>query len=237
MATALAATIGTGNIIGVATAIALGGPGAVLWCWFTGVFGIATKYAESLLSVKYRMKNERGQMVGGPMYVLEKGLKMKWLGVLFAIFTVFATFGIGSTVQVNSIALLANETFGLPFHVTGLNDKDFYDNYVADLIYEMNLKHDKVRLEIMHPHNVILETWTQLGLIGVILLLACWILPFTMKLGREQFYLNLCVFAFLLQAQFESMGNNLQPMYFCLIVLLFHSHVLGRRAERISLHH
>jgi len=120
LATALAATIGTGNIIGVATAIALGGPGAVLWCWFTGVFGIATKYAESLLSVKYRMKNERGQMVGGPMYVLEKGLKMKWLGVLFAIFTVFATFGIGSTVQVNSIALLANETFGLPFHVTGI---------------------------------------------------------------------------------------------------------------------
>lgn len=118
----------------------------------------------------------------------------------------------------------------------GLNDKDFYDNYVADLMYEMNMKHDKVRLEIMHPHNAILETWTQFGLIGVILLLACWILPFTMKLGREQLYLNLCVLAFVLQAQFESMGNNLQPMYLCLIVFLFHSHALGKRAKRFYSH-
>ena len=89
LATALAATIGTGNIIGVATAIALGGPGAVLWCWLTGVFGISTKYAEGLLAVKYRVKTRRGRMLGGPMYALEKGLGWKWLAILFAIFSIF----------------------------------------------------------------------------------------------------------------------------------------------------
>ena len=86
LATALAATIGTGNIIGVATAISLGGPGAVLWCWLTGVFGISTKYAEGLLSIKYRVKTSDGKMLGGPMYALERGLGWKWLAVLFAIF-------------------------------------------------------------------------------------------------------------------------------------------------------
>ena len=80
LATALASTIGTGNIIGVGTAIALGGPGAVLWCWLTGVFGIATKYAESLIAVKYRVKTADGRMQGGAMYALERGLNMKWLG-------------------------------------------------------------------------------------------------------------------------------------------------------------
>ena len=85
LATALAATIGTGNIIGVATAIALGGPGAGLWCWLTGVFGISTKYAEGLLAVKYRVKTKRGKMLGGPMYALEKGLGWKWLAILFAV--------------------------------------------------------------------------------------------------------------------------------------------------------
>ena len=99
LATALAATIGTGNIIGVATAIALGGPGAVLWCGLTGVFGIATKYAEGLLAIKYRVKTESGKMLGGPMYALEKGLGWKWLAVLFALFTAIASFGIGNTVQ------------------------------------------------------------------------------------------------------------------------------------------
>ena len=84
LTTALAATIGTGNIYGVAGAVLLGGPGAVLWMWLTGVFGIATKYAEALLAVKYRVKNERGEMAGGPMYVLEHALGMRWLGVLFA---------------------------------------------------------------------------------------------------------------------------------------------------------
>ena len=87
LATALAATIGTGNIVGVATAVALGGPGAVLWCWLTGIFGMATKYAEGLLAVKYRVKDENGHTYGGPMYALERGLNMKWLAILFAVFT------------------------------------------------------------------------------------------------------------------------------------------------------
>ncbi len=120
LATALAATIGTGNIVGVATAVALGGPGAVLWCWLTGIFGMSTKYAEGLLAVKYRVRGADGKMYGGPMYALERGLKMKWLGILFAIFTALASFGIGCTVQANSIALLANETFGVPSWVIGL---------------------------------------------------------------------------------------------------------------------
>ncbi len=104
LATSLAATIGTGNIIGVATAVSLGGPGAVLWCWLTGVFGIATKYGEGLLAVKYRVKTSDGTMLGGPMYALERGLKMKWLAVLFCIFTAIAAFGIGNGVQANAIS-------------------------------------------------------------------------------------------------------------------------------------
>ena len=114
LATALAATIGTGNIVGVATAIALGGPGAVFWCWITGVFGIATKYAESLLAVQYRVKTHDGHMVGGPMYTLHRGLGLKWLAVLFALFAVFASFGIGNMVQCNAITLLCSQTFGVP---------------------------------------------------------------------------------------------------------------------------
>ena len=120
LATALAATIGTGNIVGVATAVALGGPGAVLWCWLTGIFGIATKYAEGLLAVKYRVRDENGRTFGGPMYALERGLNMKWLALLFAVFTALASFGIGCTVQANSIALLASETFGVPTWAVGL---------------------------------------------------------------------------------------------------------------------
>lgn len=119
LATALAATIGTGNIIGVATAIALGGPGAVLWCWLTGVFGIATKYAEGLLAIKYREKKPDGKVIGGPMYALEKGLGWKWAAVLFAVFTAIASFGIGNTVQANAIATLANETYGISPYITG----------------------------------------------------------------------------------------------------------------------
>ena len=120
LATALAATIGTGNIVGVATAVALGGPGAVLWCWLTGIFGMATKYAEGLLAVKYRVHDEKGHTYGGPMYALERGLGMKWLAILFATFTALASFGIGCTVQANSIALLASETFGIPTWIVGL---------------------------------------------------------------------------------------------------------------------
>jgi alanine or glycine:cation symporter, AGCS family len=120
LATALAATIGTGNIIGVATAVALGGPGAVLWCWLTGVFGIATKYAEGLLAIKYRVKSADGRMLGGPMYALERGLGCKWLGVLFAIFTSIAAFGIGSTVQANAISTLAADGYGVSPWVSGV---------------------------------------------------------------------------------------------------------------------
>ena len=120
LATALAATIGTGNIIGVATAVALGGPGAVLWCWLTGVFGIATKYAEGLLAIKYRVKTDDGRMLGGPMYALERGLGWKWLAIVFAVFTACASFGIGNTVQANAIAMLANESYGISPYFTGL---------------------------------------------------------------------------------------------------------------------
>ena len=120
LATALAATIGTGNIVGVATAVALGGPGAVLWCWLTGIFGMSTKYAEGLLAVKYRVRGADGRMYGGPMYALERGLGLRWLALLFAVFTALASFGIGCTVQANSIALLAHETFGIPTWMVGL---------------------------------------------------------------------------------------------------------------------
>jgi AGCS family alanine or glycine:cation symporter len=120
LTTALAATIGTGNIVGVATAVVAGGPGAVLWMWLTGVFGIATKYSEALLSVKYRVKNEKGQMSGGPMYVLERGMKSRPLAILFALFTAIAAFGIGNMVQANSIAMLAEETFGISPWISGV---------------------------------------------------------------------------------------------------------------------
>ncbi|HNT97524.1 MAG TPA: sodium:alanine symporter family protein [Elusimicrobiales bacterium] len=119
LTTALAATIGTGNIVGVATAVAAGGPGAVLWMWLTGVFGIATKYAEALLSVKYRVIAPDGEVSGGPMYVLERGLGARWLGLLFALFTALAAFGIGNMVQANSISDMMTESFGLPAWVTG----------------------------------------------------------------------------------------------------------------------
>ena len=104
LTTALASTIGTGNIIGVGTAIFLGGPGAVFWCWLAGVFGIATKYAESLIAVKYRVRTPDGRMQGGAMYALERGLNLKWLGVLFAALAALASFGIGCGTQINAIA-------------------------------------------------------------------------------------------------------------------------------------
>ena len=113
LSTALAATIGTGNIIGVATALSLGGPGAILWMWLTGVFGISTKYAEALLAVKYRQRTCAGTMLGGPMFALEYGLKQKWLAVLFCVFTALAAFGIGNMVQANSAAHLLKDTFGI----------------------------------------------------------------------------------------------------------------------------
>ena len=120
LATALAATVGTGNIIGVATAIALGGPGAVLWCWVTGVFGISTKYAEGLLAIKYRKKNADGTFSGGPMFALEYGLGWKWLAVLFALFTAITSLGTGSTVQANAIAAMTKETYNVSPYITGV---------------------------------------------------------------------------------------------------------------------
>lgn len=120
LTTALASTIGTGNIIGVGTAVALGGPGAVLWCWLTGVFGIATKYAESLIAVKYRVKTKDGRMQGGAMYALERGLHMKWLAVLFAFFGGFASFGIGCATQVNAIATVCQENLNIPPAAVGI---------------------------------------------------------------------------------------------------------------------
>ena len=117
LTTALASTIGTGNIIGVGTAIALGGAGAVLWCWISGVFGIATKYAESLIAVKYRVKTKDGKKRGGAMYAIENGvskktgINFKWVAVLFAVFALFASFGVGCGVQTNAIAKIMDTTF------------------------------------------------------------------------------------------------------------------------------
>lgn len=118
--TAMAATVGTGNIVGVATAVVLGGPGAVFWMWLAGFFGMATKYGEAILAVKYRVKDDNGEMAGGPMYYLEHGLKQKWLGVLFAIFGALAAFGIGNGTQSKAVADLMNSTFSVPFWVTGI---------------------------------------------------------------------------------------------------------------------
>ncbi|MEJ2513839.1 MAG: sodium:alanine symporter family protein [Gammaproteobacteria bacterium] len=121
--TALAATVGTGNIVGVATAIALGGPGALFWMWMTGLVGMATKYCEALLSVKYRITDERGEQAGGPMYYLSRGLKWqplgRILGWLFAFFTACAAFGLGNMVQSNSMADAMEVAFGVPDWVTG----------------------------------------------------------------------------------------------------------------------
>ncbi|UII56523.1 sodium:alanine symporter family protein [Cytobacillus spongiae] len=118
--TALAATVGTGNIAGVATAVFTGGPGAVFWMWITALVGMATKYAEAVLAVKYRVTDENGEMSGGPMYYLERGLGQKWLGVMFALFGAIAAFGIGNLVQSNSVAEVVETTFSVPTWVTGL---------------------------------------------------------------------------------------------------------------------
>lgn len=117
---ALAATIGTGNIIGVATAISVGGPGALFWMWVTAAVGMATKYAEGVLAVKYRVVDENGEMAGGPMYYLERGLGQKWLGVLFAIFGAAASFGIGNMVQANAVAGNLHESLGISTTITGV---------------------------------------------------------------------------------------------------------------------
>lgn len=119
LTTALAATVGTGNIVGVATAVVLGGPGAIFWMWVSAFFGMATKYSEAILAVRFRVKDAKGQMAGGPMYYLEHGLKQKWLAVLFAIFGALAAFGIGNGTQSNSVAGVVKSTFGLDTWITG----------------------------------------------------------------------------------------------------------------------
>ncbi|MFD1850451.1 alanine/glycine:cation symporter family protein [Oceanobacillus bengalensis] len=120
LSTAMAATVGTGNIIGVATAVVLGGPGAILWMWITALLGMATKYSEALLAVKYRVINSKGQMSGGPMYYIERGLKQKWLAILFALFGAIAAFGIGNMVQSNAVSSALNESFNVPTWLTGI---------------------------------------------------------------------------------------------------------------------
>jgi AGCS family alanine or glycine:cation symporter len=122
LSTALSATIGTGNIAGVATAIALGGPGAVFWMWITALVGMATKYGEAVLAVKYREVDERGAYVGGPMYYIRNGLgdNWRWLGATFALFAMIAAFGIGNTVQSNSVADVLQSNLSIPAWVTGL---------------------------------------------------------------------------------------------------------------------
>ena len=118
--TALAGTIGTGNIAGVATAVVMGGPGAICWMWMTAFVGMATKYAEGLLAVKYRVKDEDGNMAGGPMYYIERGLNMKWLAASFAFFGMLASLGTGSSVQANSVAHSMAASFAVPNWLTGV---------------------------------------------------------------------------------------------------------------------
>jgi alanine or glycine:cation symporter, AGCS family len=118
--TALSATVGTGNIAGVATAIAVGGPGALFWMWITGLVGMATKFGEAVLAVKYRVKDENGEMCGGPMYYISRGLGWKGLGSVFAFFATIASFGIGNMVQSNSVALAVKDTFGIDPFIVGI---------------------------------------------------------------------------------------------------------------------
>ena len=124
LTTALAATIGTGNIVGVATAMVSGGPGALVWMWLSAAFGITSKFSECMLAIKYREVNEKGEMSGGPMYTMKKAFKHKKagaiLGSLFALFAVVASFGIGNLTQANSISTALSSTFNIPVTATGI---------------------------------------------------------------------------------------------------------------------
>ncbi len=120
LSTTLAATLGTGNIIGVSTAIALGGPGAIFWCWITGILGMATAYAECFLSVRFRSQSEKGTYQGGPMYVWQIGLHNSFIGKLYGLLTLIAAFGVGCTTQANSITQTTSVSFGLNPHVAGI---------------------------------------------------------------------------------------------------------------------
>ena len=120
LATTLAATLGTGNIIGVSTAVALGGPGAVFWCWITGLLGMATTYSESYLSVLYRVKNKDGSFSGGPMYILENGLGSKFLAKIFCFFTLLAAYGVGCSTQANAITETTSRLWGWSPYLVGI---------------------------------------------------------------------------------------------------------------------
>jgi AGCS family alanine or glycine:cation symporter len=117
----LAATIGTGNIVGISTAVALGGPGAIFWCWLTGVLGMATTYAECFLGVLYRRKREDGSFIGGPMFAMEDGLHKKWLAVIFAFFAIIASYGVGCSTQSRAITETAHTLWGLPEYAVGMS--------------------------------------------------------------------------------------------------------------------
>ena len=160
--TALAATVGTGNIIGVATAISAGGPGAVFWMWLTGILGFATKYSEAVLSIKFRIQNERGEFVGGPMYVLERGLNSKFLAIIFAVFTILASFGIGNMVQSNAMSNLMKESYNIPTILTGCAV-----TFLTALVILGGIKSIARVCEILVPFMVI---FYFLGCVGILIL-------------------------------------------------------------------
>ncbi len=116
----LAATIGTGNIVGISTAVALGGPGAILWCWLTGILGMATSYAECFLGVLYRRKTKDGTYIGGPMYALEYGLNKKWMAILFSCFTLIASYGVGCSTQARAVTETVRTLWGVPEFASGI---------------------------------------------------------------------------------------------------------------------
>lgn len=179
LSTALAATIGTGNIVGVAAAVSLGGPGALFWMWLTGAFGIATKYSEALLAVKYRVKTSDGTMLGGPMYALERGLKQKWLAVLFCIFTSIAAFGIGNMVQANSVASIAKESLGVEPWITGV-----VLTVLTAIVILGGLRWIAITCEALVPFMAIFYV---LGCIIILCINAQYILPAIMLIFKHAF--------------------------------------------------
>ncbi|NLY46462.1 MAG: sodium:alanine symporter family protein [Tissierella sp.] len=163
LCTALASTIGTGNIVGVATAIKTGGPGALFWMWLAGFFGMATKYSECLLAVKYRVVDDNGQMSGGPMYYIERGMGNKWLAKLFAFFGIcVAFFGIGTFPQVNAIATSVQTTFNVPVTITAM-----IITILVALVTIKGIKSVSKIAEILVPFMVILYVLGSLIIIGL----------------------------------------------------------------------
>ena len=161
LCTALAATIGTGNIVGVATAVQAGGPGAIFWMWLVALLGMATKYAECLLAVKYRVRDKNGFMAGGPMYYIERGLGLKWLAKLFAVFSVMvAFFGIGTFPQVNAITQAMQDTFNIPVIATAI-----VVTLLVALIILGGVKRIATASSVIVPFMAILYVATSLAII------------------------------------------------------------------------